>query len=238
MEGIKMKKRDKGKWMIAIGVLLIVAGIGVHIHNKTDEQEEREDISTTQAQQEEQASAQTEPSEEDATEQGMEQSDKQDNSNKGESKDKIKEIPTDKWPYGNEEYVDYDEPMRVREFHNNKEYYDAVVEQFAPYEGKDIAFYTTKMLPIELNDPNTEDGTVKVVSYDADTFKELMKYTRVDGIYAARDRIDFHFETTDDEAIYYFYDENISEENSEYINHYFMVNIAPHWWWVRFGAGT
>ncbi|MBO4997645.1 MAG: hypothetical protein J6D02_06555 [Lachnospira sp.] len=235
-----MKKEiDKGKWMIVLGVLLILIGIGFHMQSGED-WHNREDAkqygSTTQ--QEEQASARTESSQENTTEQKMEQSTKQDISNRDESKDKTKEVPTDKWPYGNEEYVDYDEPMRVREFHNNKEYYDAVVEQFAPYEGKDIAFYTTKMLPIELNDPNTEDGTVKVVSYDADTFKELMKYTRVDGIYAARDRIDFHFETTDDEAIYYFYDENISEENSEYINHYFMVNIAPHWWWVRFGAGT
>ena len=234
-----MKKIDKGKWMMILGVLLIIAGIGIHMQSRDGRQERKEDTgqdaSTTQAQQEKQASMQTEPPQGETTEQEAEQSDKQETSNKDKSKDKTKAVPTDKWPYGNELYLERDEPMRVREFHNNREYYDAVVEQFTPYAGKDIAFYTTKMFPIELNEPNTEDGTVKVTSYDADTFKALMKYTRVDGIYAARDRIDFHFETTGEEAIWYFYDENVSEETSEYINHYYMVNIAPHWWWVEYG---
>ena len=240
MEETKMKKRDKGKWMMILGVLLIMAGIGIHMQSRDGRQERKEDTGqdTGTTQQEEQASIQTEPSQGDATEQEAEQSDKQEVSNKDKSKDKKKAVPENKWPYGNELYLERDEPMRVREFHNNREYYDAVVEQFIPYAGKDIAFYTTKMFPIELNEPNTEDGTVKVTSYDAATFKALMKYTRVGGIYARGDYIDFHFETLDEEAIWYFYDENVSEETSEYISHYYMVNIAPHWWWVEYGPGT
>ena len=233
-----MKKvKNIGKFMIILGILLVLTGLGLIMQSKTDSREKRKNIEqyadTTQTWQEE-ADIQTEYSQDAATEQVTDQSQKQDVSNTTEKKDKTVKVPKDKWPYGNERYLERDEPMRVREFHNNKEYYDAVVEQFAPYAGKDIAFYTHKMLPIELNNPNKEDGTVEVTSYDVDTFKALMKYTRVDGIYASGDVIEFHFETSNEEGIWYFYDdENASEEVSEY----YMVNIAPRWWWVEYEPG-
>ena len=235
----KMKKRYK--CMIILGILLVLTGLGLIMQSKADKQIKKQDTeqytSTTQTQQEG-AITKAEYSQDAATEQVTEQSQKQDDSNTAEKKDKTDKVPKDKWPYGNELYLDYDEPMRVREFHNNKEYYDAVVEQFSSYKGKDIAFYTDKVLPLEFDNPNTGDGTVDVTSYNIDLFKALMKYTRVTSIYATGDFVDFHFETTDDEAIWYFYDENISEETSEYINHNYMVNIAPHWWWVELGPGA
>ena len=42
----------------------------------------------------------------------------------------------------------------------------------------------------------------------------------------------------------YLYDETLTyndpfpSEKDDLISHYWMVDIAPHWWWVRFGAGT
>ena len=227
--------------MIILGILLVLTGLGLIMQSKADKQIKKKNTeqytSTTQAQQEG-VDTKTEYFQDAATEQVTNHSQKQDDSNTTDKKDKTDKVPKDKWPYGNERYLERDEPMRVREFHNNKEYYDAVVEQFTPYAGKDIAFYTDKVLPLEFDDhPNKEDGTVEVTSYDVDTFKALMKYTRVDGIYASGDVIEFLFETSHDEAIYYFYDEGVSEENNEYINHYYMVNIAPHWWWVEYGPG-
>ena len=104
---------------------MVITGLGLIMQSKMDKQIKKKDTdqytSTTQAQKEE---THTQVN---ATEHVTEPLQKQDTLNMSSEKNKADKVSKDKWHYGNEKYMDYEEPMRVREFHNNREYYDAVV---------------------------------------------------------------------------------------------------------------
>lgn len=43
----------------------------------------------------------------------------------------------------------------------------------------------------------------------------------------------FSFQSVQDshEYLYYYYDENRSEETDEFLDDTHIVHVAPHWWW-------
>ncbi len=137
------------------------------------------------------------------------------------------------WPCGNSHFKGQEEPVKVREFAIRKKYFDAVAEQFSQYEGKDISFFVVKDMVYD-SQSELNEGSVEV-HIDMQTVKELMKFYSIDAIGVNKDLIEFTIEDSEQYTILYFFDENASEETTEVISEWSMVNIAPHWWWYDMG---
>ena len=139
-----------------------------------------------------------------------------------------------KWPCGSKYYQDWEEPKKIIEFAKYKEYYEQIAQQFLGYEGKNVDFYVTDdMLHF---DECANEGSVKV-SYDKELMLDLFEKSKINAINVYNDYIIFYKDVNDRERIMYLYDENLTyndsfpSEKDDLISGYWMVNIAPHWWW-------
>lgn len=141
------------------------------------------------------------------------------------------------WSLGNTFYQDWEEPKLVVEFAKYKEYYEQIAEQFLKYEGKNVDFYADKDM-LHFNECKNE-GSVKV-NCDNEKVKELLENGRIYSISVESDYIIFNTDISEKEIIMYFYDETLTyndplpSEKDDLISDYWMVDIAPHWWWKNY----
>lgn len=140
------------------------------------------------------------------------------------------------WPCENPHFEGRPEPIRVREFARNKKYFDAVAEQFAPYEGKDISYYIAEgMLQNEQSQLN--GGSVEA-EIDVQKIADLLKHTSVEAVAADGESVEISIKGDKLYRFLYFYDADASEETNEFISEWWMVNISSHWWCWYLGDGT
>ena len=223
---------------IAVIILLITP---VHKSEQADDNDDRTET-TQELKDEKQSDTTTEYPEEAEQATSQEQADSNTN-----SKPKLSsELPAHainpevyKWPCGNERYQDREEPRQVTEFAKYKEYYEQIAEQFLEYEGKDVRFIADE--DGLYFDECINEGGIKV-TYDREILMNLLEKSKVESISVSNDYILFR-NTFDYNYIMYLYDETLTyndpfpSEKDDLISSYWMVNIAPHWWWEDLGPG-
>lgn len=80
------------------------------------------------------------------------------------------------------------------------------------------------------------EGSVKV-SCDNEKLRGLLEKGRIHSIRVGSDYIIFNTDISEKEMIMYFYDETLTYNDplpsakDDLISGYWMVDIAPHWWW-------
>lgn len=249
MEGRAGKMRKKaGIVLCIIGVLLVIIAVIMLLitpAHKDEQANDNKDITevTQEIKDEKQSDTTTEHQEGENQKTSQEQADNN-TENKLQSNTEVSSHAINpevyKWPCGNKCFQDWDEPRQVTEFAKYKEYYEQIAQQFLEYEGKDVDFYATDdMLYF---DECKNEGSVKV-SYDKEKLMELLEKSKIDAFTVCNDYIIFYNNFSYDNYIMYLYDETLTyndpfpSEKDDLISSYWMVNIAPHWWWEDLGPG-
>ncbi|MBO4997602.1 MAG: hypothetical protein J6D02_06340 [Lachnospira sp.] len=144
-----------------------------------------------------------------------------------EEKKSAHEINPDvyEWPCGKESFQDMEEPEDVLYFAKNKDLFDAIVEEFSRYKGKDVDYV------FAISDGmfwESDDGNVSIKEYNKKYTKQLLEDEYINFVTVYDRGITFGIKENDLNDIIYSFNNDISPYNK--------VNIAPHWWW-KMGVG-